>query len=125
MNCTVEKIESSSYVRVITSGVFSVEGQLNMIEFIISRDFWRPGLDVLFDHRQLDFGTTDVSLMREAGNNHIKNDDKIGDGKAAILMKSLPDFARGRQFELLTESKVTAKMKIFKDEEEAIKWLTQ
>lgn len=124
MNWKVENIENPHYVRVITQGDFTVGDQLKMIEDIVSRDFWRPGTDVLFDHRKLDFGVTDINLIREASGNHIKNDDKIGDGKAAILMKSLPDFARGRQFELLTEAKVSAKMRIFKDEDEALSWLT-
>jgi len=123
MNWTVENLENPNYVRIITEGVFSIKDQLKMIEDITSRDFWRPGMDVFFDHRKLDFGVTDITLLREASNNHIKNDKKIGGGKSAILMKSLPDFARGRQFELLTESKVSTKMRIFKDEGEAIEWL--
>ena len=123
MNWTVEKLENPQYVRVITDGEFSARDQLKMIEDITSRDFWRPGMDVLFDHRHLDFGSTDINLMRQAGNNHVQYNDKIGNGKAAILMKSLPDFARGRQFELLTESKVSAKLRIFKDEKEAVEWL--
>lgn len=123
MNWTVENIENQPYVRVVTGGDFSVGEQLKMIEDITSRDFWRPGTNVLFDHRKLDFGVTDINLIRQASDNHIKNDAKIGDGKAALLMKSLPDFARGRQFELLTESKVSAKLRIFKDEDEALQWL--
>ncbi|MET0752843.1 MAG: hypothetical protein ABWZ66_05700 [Pyrinomonadaceae bacterium] len=123
MNWTVENIENQPYIKVVTGGDFSIDEQLKMIEDITSRDFWRPGTDVLFDHRKLDFGVTDINLIRKASDNHIRNDAKIGNGKAAILMKSLPDFARGRQFELLTESKVSAKLRIFKDEDEAIKWL--
>lgn len=125
MNWIIEKAENLSYIKIVTGGDFSLGDQLKMIEDITSRNFWRPGTDVLFDHRKLDFGVTDINTIRSASNNHIRNDAKIGDGKAAILMKSLPDFARGRQFELLTESKVAAKLRIFQDEDEAIRWLLE
>jgi hypothetical protein len=125
MNWTVENIESLPYIKVVTGGDFTVGEQLKMIEDITSRDFWRPGMNVLFDHRKLDFGVTDINLIRKASDNHVKNNEKIGGGKAALLMKSLPDFARGRQFELLTESKVSAKLRIFKDEDEAVQWLIE
>jgi hypothetical protein len=123
MNWIVETKKSRKYIRVVTEGVFNLEDHLEMIKDITSREFWRPGTDVLFDHRNLNFGKSDFDLMRGASENHSENDEKIGDGKAAILMKSLSDFARGRQFELLSESKVSAKLHIFTDESQAIEWL--
>ncbi|MEP6903311.1 MAG: hypothetical protein ABJA66_16405 [Actinomycetota bacterium] len=94
-----------------------------MIEDIVSRNFWKKGLDVLFDHRKLDFGFTDVDFMKQASRNHEKNDERIGDGKAAILMKSLADYGRGRQFELLASDNINAKLCIFLDEKAAVDWL--
>ena len=124
MNWTVHKIKGQSYIKVTTEGVFSSADHLKMIEDIVSRDFWMPGTNVLFDHRNLEFGETDVSIFKEASSNHEKNDRHIGDGKAAILMKSLADFGRGRQFELIADNKISAKLHIFLREKEAIKWLT-
>ena len=124
MNWTVHKIKGQSYIKVTTEGVFSSADHLKMIEDIVSRDFWMPGTNVLFDHRNLEFGETDVSIFKEASSNHEKNDQHIGDGKAAILMKSLADFGRGRQFELIADNKISAKLHIFLREKEAIKWLT-
>ncbi len=80
-------------------------------------------MNVLFDHRNLNFGLTDISVFKRASSNHEQNDERIGDGKAAILMKSLSDFGRGRQFELVSEGKVSAKLRIFRDEQEAVNWL--
>lgn len=124
MNWKIHKIRGQSYIKVITEGIFSSADHLKMIEDIVSRDFWQPGTNVLFDHRNLEFGETEVSIFREASSNHEKNDERIGDGKAAILMKSLADFGRGRQFELIANDKISAKIHIFLREKEAIKWLT-
>ena len=124
MNWIAEYIKDKEFVTVVTSGNFSLEDHARMIEDIVSRKFWKPGTDVLFDNRGLEFGQTDIEAMRRASTNHKENDDLIGDGKAAILMKSLTDFGRGRQFELLASGKVSAKLKIFTDETAALTWIT-
>ena len=123
MDWTVEEAGGMGFVTVVTRGVFNVPDHLRMIEDILSRPSWVPGTPVLFDHRQLDFGDAGFRTMQEASANHLQNDARIGDGKAAVLMSSLVDYGRGRQFELLTDDKVSADLRIFLDEAEALAWL--
>lgn len=123
MNWTVEYVKSQNLVKVKTAGIFTLGDQIKMIEDVISQKFWKPGLDVLVDHRKVDFDDTDVDFMRKASQNHEKYEKKIGSGNIALLMKSLTDYARGRQFELLTEKKVASKISVFTDEEKALNWL--
>ncbi|HQU84215.1 MAG TPA: hypothetical protein PKY59_13855 [Pyrinomonadaceae bacterium] len=125
MNWEVEFREVYNFVKVATSGKFTLEDHLSMIEDIVSRGFWKPGMDVFFDNRELHFVNTDIETMRRASANHQQNNKRIGDGKTAILMKSLPDFGRGRQFELLSSGKISAKLKIFLEEENAVEWLCE
>lgn len=125
MNWTIENIEDKHFVKVVTTGDFTAADHRRMTEDILSQKFWKPGMNVLFDHRNLNFGVTSVPLMKEIGNTHIENDARIGSGKAAILMKSVPDFARGRQFEIITEGKILAKLQIFLDEKKALAWLRE
>ncbi|HET7233622.1 MAG TPA: hypothetical protein VFJ16_26670 [Longimicrobium sp.] len=123
MRWTVEIPRGDGYAVVTTSGTFDVNDHVRMIEDIITRPGWLPGMDVLFDHRALDFGEADLRAMYQAGDNHLRNDERIGNGRAAILMRSLNDYGRGRQFELLTEGRVSATMRVFLDEAEARDWL--
>lgn len=125
MEWIVEYIADKKIATVRTIGSFTVEDHARMVEDIVSREFWKPGLDVLFDHRELEFGFTNFEIMKRASANHEKNDERIGNGKAAILMKSIVDFGRGRQFELIADDKVSAKLKVFRDEESAVKWLQE
>jgi hypothetical protein len=125
MNWTIENIQDEHFVRVVTEGDFSAADHKRMTENILSQKFWKPGTNVLFDHRNLNFGVTSVALMKEIASTHIKNDARIGSGKAAILMKSLPDFVRGRQFEIITEGKILANLQIFQDEKKALAWLLE
>jgi len=125
MNWVVEQRENKAFVTIKTAGTFSIEDHVRMIEDIVTREFWKPGTDIFFDHRNMQFGKTDIELMRQATANHKKYDKLIGNGRAAILMKSLTDFGRGRQFELLSSDKISAKLRIFLEEEKAVDWLSE
>lgn len=123
MEWTVDFERAEEYVVVTTRGLFSPEGHRQMTEDIVSREEWGPGMNVLFDDRQLDFGDSGLEAMQQAVENHRENDDRIGDGKAAILTNTPVNFVRGRQFQLLTEGRVGARMQIFLNEAEAVRWL--
>lgn len=125
MNWTAEYREDKHFVSIKTAGTFSIDDHIRMIEDIVTREFWKPGTDIFFDHRNMQFGKTDIELMRQASANHKKYDKLIGDGRAAILMKSMTDFGRGRQFELLSADKISAKLRIFLEEEKAVDWLSE
>jgi hypothetical protein len=123
MRWTVELPGADGYGVVTTSGSFDVSDHVRMIQDITTHPGWRPGMDVLFDHRALDFSEADLRAMYQAGDNHLRNDERIGNGRAAVLVRSLSDYGRGRQFELLTEGRVSATLKVFMDEAEARDWL--
>jgi hypothetical protein len=125
MEWTVERKPGQDFVTVATRGEFTLHDHLRMIGDVVSRDFWRPGTSVLFDHRELDFGETGLAAMRQASENHAANDDRIGRGKAAVLMRTQADYGRGRQFEMLTDGRVGARMQIFLDEAQALRWLLE
>jgi hypothetical protein len=125
MDWTVDFGRAEKYVVVTTRGVFSPEDHRRMSEDIVSRADWRPGSAVLFDHRQLDFGDSGLEAMQRAGETHRDLDDRIGNGKAAVLMNTPVNYGRGRQFQLLTEGRVGARMQVFLNEAEAIRWLLE
>lgn len=123
MRWKVELPGADGYAVVTTSGAFDVSDHARMIQDIVTRPGWRPGTDVLFDHRELDFGEADLRAMYQAGDNHLRHDEHIGAGRAAILVRSLDDYTRGRQFGDLTEGRVSATLGVFLDEAEARGWL--
>jgi hypothetical protein len=125
MEWTIDFGRAEEYVVVTTRGLFSPEDHRRMTEDIVSREEWQPGAAVLFDHRQLDFGDSGLEAMQRAGETHREHDDRIGDGKAAVLMNTPLKFVRGRQFQLVTEGKVDARLQIFLNEAEAIRWLLE
>jgi hypothetical protein len=125
MDWTVDFGQTEKYVVVTTRGVFSSDGHRRMTEDIVSRQEWNPDAAVLFDHRQLDFGDSGLDVMQQAGETHRENDSRIGSGKAAVLVNTPVNFVRTRQFQLLTEGRVGARLRIFLNEAEAIHWLLE
>ncbi len=123
MHWTIEPDHASGFVRITTSGLFGAADHLRMIDDILSQPFWRPGTRTLFDHRALDFGSATYEMMRAATANHLANDDRIGNGRTAILVGSLAAFGSVRQFELLVADHSATPMRVFQDEAAALAWL--
>jgi hypothetical protein len=123
MYWTVEHVKASRYVRVVTGGVYNIDDHMRMLEDVVNRDFWKPGMNLLIDDSRLDFHQTSLEQLREAGLKRLRFDPLIGGGKTAVIVDSLADFARVRQYELITSGKVAAKIDIFKDEDKAVLWL--
>lgn len=122
MEWTVVFDEVRDTAIVTTSGVFSPAGNARMVADIVGRPQWRPGKRILFDHRNLDFGTAGYPQMLAASGNHRANDDRIGAARSALLMKSLADFGVGRQFQHMVDG-VSAEVGVFIDEDAAWTWL--
>jgi hypothetical protein len=96
-----------------------------MIEDILSQPFWVPGMRAFFDHRQLNMAGASYAVMSAAGENHLRNDERIGDGKAAVVMGSPAAFGSARQFEMLVDGQAAAKLRVFLDPVEALTWLLE
>ena len=123
MNWTVEYRESGHYVIVTADGKFTVEDHRKLLEDVSSREFWRPGMNLFVDNRKLDFDDAGSEEIMQASINHSKIDALFGNGKTGILMKSISDFVLGREYEMLTDEKVSADLHIFLDEKQALRWL--
>ena len=123
MEWTVEFDESRGAAIVTTSGVFNDRDHARMVADIVGREEWTPGHPVLFDHRALDFGAAEYRHMRAARDNHLLHEREIGAARSAILMKSIADYGRGRQFQLLVDGVASAHLGVFTDEEAAWQWL--
>lgn len=123
MKWSVELSSDGRYVLVVTSGRFDPSSHRAMTRDILSRAYWRPGRDVIFDHRQADFTGASFPAMLEARDTHKDNDERIGDGKAAIVVKSLADFGVGRMFQSLSENQVRADVQLFQDYDAAVAWI--
>lgn len=115
--------DDAGFLRVATRGVFTPGGYERLVLAIVSHSAWRPGLPALLDHRALDLGETTLETVQSAGLIHVRYEDRIGDGRAAILMRSPADFGSARQYQSLVEQDTSSKLRIFLDVDEAEAWV--
>jgi len=116
--------DGEPYLTVRTRGRFNVEDHRAMVRDILARPFWRPGRNVLFDHRALSFEGTDYAAMTAAVHTHQLYDREIGPGRAAILTAGPADYGLIRIFDALAGDNVLAQLEAFTDERAARAWLT-
>lgn len=117
--------DEGPFVVVRTSGPFSPEDHDRMVEDVVSRPFWRPGRDALFDHRALVLEGKAFPAISRAADTHRRFDERIGTGRAAIVMPSEDMFGVGRMFEEVTGDAIQARLRIFRDEAQARGWLVE
>ena len=123
MDWTFEFDTGRGYVLIVTRGDFNLADHRRMVECLLSSPEWRPGTATLFDHRQLRLGDVGFNDMLEVKSIHVSHDARIGNGKSAALMSSMTDYGHGRQFQNLASGQVSAHLRIFRDEAEALAWL--
>lgn len=81
-------------------------------------------MNVLIDYREVIFSGLTLDDLRELGKFHESQNEEIGNGRMVLLMKSPRDFGYARQYEMLNESRVSSKMRVFLEEDKAIEWLS-
>lgn len=123
MSWTVEYVKDRHFVRIVVKGIYNIDDHRRMLEDVASREFFKAGMNLLIDDTSLDFSQTNLEQLRTAGNKRIELDALIGNGKTAVLVSSVTDLARARQFQLMTSGKISGKMDIFKNEDKALRWL--
>lgn len=123
MRWTIVYVKEHDFVRVGTKGIYNIDDHIRMLEDVVTRDFWKSDMNLLINASELDFSDTRLEQLRAVSVKRIELDALIGSGKTAIVMNSITDFARARQYELLTSGKVAAKIDVFKNEDKALEWL--
>lgn len=110
--------------RIVTEGAFDPEAHGELIEDLIASPFFRPGMPALFDNRGLDLSDTSFDDLQRVGRTHLRNSDRLGGGRVAVLMGSAAGFARARQVEMLIEGKADFPFQVFLDPTAASAWVS-
>ena len=124
MKWTIENV-NNEYWLITTSGTFDLEGQRGMVRDVLSRGDWKPGMKTLFDHRALDLSASSYTTMSSAAGVHIAHEADIGNSRTAIVVANQVAMGRVRQFMGITGVRVSARIWVFYDYDEARTWLLE
>ena len=113
------------WMRVTTHGQASVGGFKRFVDEVLSRADWRPGLDLLCDHRQLDFRPLSSEQVRIIAEASAAYDRAVGGGRLAIVSSSEVGFGIVRMWEQLTDPDLEVSVRVFTSIEAAEPWLVE
>lgn len=106
-----------------TSGKMTKDDFIEMAENLLQHPDFSSGENVIFDHIDLDFSDVCVETLEAIRSFHKQNEEKIGGGKSAIVVK--PGFSEKwyTLWEKGQKIKTANKVMVFDDFNEATKWI--
>jgi hypothetical protein len=124
MNWATEYIEKERYVKIICDGFFSIVDHKGCFDQLFASDFWKPGMNLLFDNRDMTFGQVNADKMRIIAEYYRGVSRLLGKCRIALLMSSTLGYGLGRQFQTFAEDKGESEIGVFSHEKSAVDWLT-
>ncbi len=125
MKHSLKVIENGLLFTIITDGDGDAEGIISVLKDIISHPLWKPGNNILLDHRALKIDAITVSENKDISTYFKSISNELGNGKIALVMKRDIDFGIARAWENMTTYDVDIKIYVFHEFERAINWLKE
>lgn len=114
-----------NYFYIKTMGDFSINDFFNLADDLLNREDWQTHSDCLFDYRETSFLGVSSRELELATHKHSTENQIVGAGKSALVMRDINNYGMGRMYEGMTSPLVDVKFMVFTDMDEAVAWLTQ
>ena len=107
-----------------TSGVGTVEGYEALMRALTSHPQFRPGVDVITDHTNVDISALTAAEVEQVADLRVQFLGAMAGRAAGVVGSNSPmRYGLGRMFEAHVASQAGTKIEIFKTLEEAMAWL--
>lgn len=123
MKYKIEYLSPENLFSIKTEGSMTGEDFIAMAEEILNHPNYRPNNNVLFDHRELNFKNVTMPDIEKIRDFHRTNENKIGNGKSAILVKSQSEW--NNIWEQGEKIKTVNIVKVFDKVDDAINWIKE
>jgi len=123
MNYKIAFMTSMDLISVKTSGKMNARDFIVMAEDLLQHPRFLSNSNIVFDHTALKFEDVPVDDLQKIRSFHISNEEKIGNGKSAIVVKAglskewYKLWSQGRKI------KTGNKVKVFENYNDAIDWI--
>lgn len=106
-----------------TSGDFSIDDLLEMVEQAAVNPKWKPGMNIIADFRELDVKGVNVAEIYKAKNLHVQNNDIAGEGKIAIILSSNLAYGFSRIYQAISSTQVKSQIMSFRNYDNGVDWV--
>jgi len=124
MDWNIEFDSTHGFIRTRQSGSFSLAEEAAFLTDIFRSFHWKCGLPLLMDFSDLTVTSVGYVDVAAVGSFFSTFRTKLGPGKIALLCDDDEKFGLARQFQMLAEAEIGRQVRVFRDEAEAISYLT-
>ena len=114
-----------SFGTVIIKGKFDLDAFKDFYRQMVSHPDFRTGMNVIWDTRQADISKISQDEMRFISSHIAPLTKERGEGKGALVVSDDVSFGVSRMGEMMTEKYVTVTLRVFRNMEEAEKWINE
>lgn len=111
------------FFHIETKGAFCVATFRQLAEDLLAHREWKAGTHCLFNYLNTDFSKVSLEKFREISWLHYSQDNSIGSGKSAFVVKDDLNFGLGRMYQGMTEAHVSANFGTFRNLDDALAWI--
>ena len=118
------KINAEKKLRIhVVEGSININELAKFLKNLYNSDEISPSLNVFWDLRKADFSKVSSSQIRNFTEFIGKNWGIGGKNKAALIVSKDLDYGLSRMYQMLMDNVSQSKISIFKDMDEAEKWI--
>lgn len=125
MNYKITPMDLANFLLVNTSGVMNSGDFIAMAKDILNHPECLKDGNIIFDHSYLEFRDVSLDELQKIRQFHMDNEEKIGKGKTAIIVKS--GLAK-KWYKLWSQGeriKTENKVKVFENYNDAVNWIVE
>ena len=115
--------DASPVMRIDASGLATVEECQRMVDEVLAREDWSPGGCLFIDCRRVNIKELRFEQVGRSASIMLGRVSEFGPCCIALLATEGIGYAIGRQFQLVTESRMDIRVGVFLDEPAALAWL--
>ena len=124
MEYELEIYKNPTYASVIGHGKAYAKDFTEIVEELFAHEEFEEGIAFYHDYRELSVGDLSIKEVKSIANMVISHKSKFGKGKWALLVRDDLNFGMGRMWEVFVTYGADIDVKIFRNEDEAINWVT-
>lgn len=125
MDSTIIYDKELNCIVVRTSGFGSLENIFQSHKKLMKHPMWHPGRNVMVDHRDLQLSHLKPEDINSLVSMVKDSRSILGDGNFAVVLDGDFIFGLGRMWEISSEPNTDLQIRIFRDPEEALLWVSQ
>ena len=122
MEITTEIDKKANLRKHKVTGDLTVESLLAELGKIYSEPEFQADTDVLWDLRDAKFTSVSPADVQRVSD-FVAGHWGVGKSKAALIVSRDFEFGMTRMYEILLESRTSAQVRVFRDLDEALKWI--